>query len=197
MMSITEEDFELELRSLPGVLNVGMSHGDSGDVEMVKLVILGQNPGPVRAQATQIANLYFPDVTIELEVADAAQLTNQVASRVSLLSADFDEVSGVCEVRLALEGRIGVGRAESGRLIGAVEGTLVALRDLGCEIPFYLEAVTTISTVRGFPIVVSLRSFTDDVDLFGIAQSDGDPPSAARATLNALNRFLTNTNDTN
>lgn len=197
MMSITEEDFELELRSLPGVLNVGMSHGESGEVEMVKLVILGQNPGPIRTQATQIANLYFPDVTIELEVADAAQATNQVASRVALLSADFDEPSGLCEVRLAFEGRVGVGRAESGRLIGAVEGTLAALRDLGCEIPFYLEAVNTVASVRGWPVVVTLRSFSDDVDLFGISQSDGDPLSAARATLNALNRFLTNSNDAN
>jgi len=192
MMSITEEDFELELRSLPGVLNVGMSHGDSGDVEAVKLVILGQSPGPIRTQATQIANLYYPGVTIELEVADAAQSTSQVTSRVALLSADFDEVSGVCEVRLAFEGRVGVGQAKSGRLIGAVEGTLAALKDVDREIPFHLEAVTTVPTVRGCPVVVTLRSFTDDVDLYGIAQSDGDPLSAARATLNALNRFLTN-----
>ncbi|HEY5266653.1 MAG TPA: hypothetical protein VIJ40_07560 [Acidimicrobiales bacterium] len=189
-MSITEEDFELELRSLPGVLNVGMSHGESGEVELVKLVILGESPGPIRTQATQIANLYFPDVTIELEVADAAQLTNQVASRVALLSAEFDEVSGVCEVRLGYEGRIGVGRAESGRLIGAVEGTLAALRELAFEISFHLEAVTTVPTVRGLPIVVTLRSFSDDVDLYGIAQSEGESLSAARATLNALNRFL-------
>ena len=195
MMSITEEDFELELRSLPGVLNVGMSMGESGEVETLKLVILGQNPGPIRTQATQIANLYFPDVTIEMEVADAAQSTNQVASRVALLSADFDELSGVCEVRLTFDARVGVGRGESGRLIGAVEGTLVALKDLDFEIPFYLEAVTTVPTVRGLPVVVTLRSFTDDVNLFGIAQSDGDPLSAARATLNALNRFLTNADD--
>jgi hypothetical protein len=194
-MSITEEDFELELRSLPGVLNVGMSHSDGGDVETVTLVVFGQSPGPIRTQATQIANLYFPGVAIELEMADAAHSTGSSAPRVALLSAEFDEVSGVCEVRLAYEGRVGVGRAESGRLIGAVGGTLAALKDLDREIPFYLEAVTTVPTVRGCPVVVTLRSFTDDVDLFGIAQSDGDPLSAARATLNALNRFLTNTND--
>jgi hypothetical protein len=197
MMSITEEDFELELRSLPGVLNVGMIHRDNGEVEKVKLVIQGPNAGPIRAQATQIANLYFPDVTIELEVADTVQAISQVASRVALLSAEFDDAAGVCEVRLAFEGRVGVGRADSGRLIGAVEATLAALRDLRCEIPFYLEAVNTVAAVRGGPVVVALRSFADDVDLFGIAQSDGDPLSGARATLNALNRFLTNTNDAN
>ena len=35
MMSRTDEDFELELRSLPGVLNVAMSHRDNGDVDEV------------------------------------------------------------------------------------------------------------------------------------------------------------------
>jgi hypothetical protein len=194
-MSLTEEDFELELRSLPGVLNVGMSHRESGEVEMVTLVIFAQNPGAIRVQATQIANLYFPDVTIAVEVADAVPSTNQVGARVALLNADFDEVAGVCEVQLAFEGRIGVGRAESGPLIGGVEGTLAALRNLDCEIPFYLEAVTTVPTVRGWPVVVTLRSFSDDVDLFGIAQSGGEPLAAARATLNALNRFLTNSNN--
>ena len=37
MTATTEEDFELELRSLPGVLNVGISHGDSGEVDAVTL----------------------------------------------------------------------------------------------------------------------------------------------------------------
>jgi len=30
MISSSEEDFELELRSLPGVLNVGISHAENG-----------------------------------------------------------------------------------------------------------------------------------------------------------------------
>jgi hypothetical protein len=41
-------------------------------------------------------------------------------------------------------------------------------------------------------VVVTLRSFADDADLYGIARSDGESLAAARATLNALNRFLTN-----
>ena len=192
MMSVTEEDFELELRSLPGVVNVGIGHDEGDEVEMVTLVIVGQNPGVIRTQATQIANLYFPDVTIVVEVADSPASTNQVGARVALLNADFDETAGECEVQLAFEGRIGVGRAESGPLIGGVEGTLAALRNLDYDIPYYLDAVTTVPTIRGWPVVVTLRSFADDRDLYGIAQSDSESLSAARATLHALNRFLTN-----
>jgi hypothetical protein len=192
MMSITEEDFELELRSLPGVVNVGISHDESDEVELVTLVIVGQSPATIRTQATQIANLYFPDVTIVVEVADSATSMNQVSARVALLIADFDEKAGECEVQLAFEGRIGVGRAESGPLIGGVEGTLAALRNLDYEVPYYLDAVTTVPTIRGWPVVVTLRSSADDADLYGIAQSDGESLSAARATLNALNRFLSN-----
>jgi len=58
MMSSTEEDFELELRSLPGVLNVGIKHRDNGDVEGVTLVVFGQDPGAVRVIAMQIAVSY-------------------------------------------------------------------------------------------------------------------------------------------
>ncbi len=192
MMSITEEDFELELRSLPGVVNVGIAHDEDDEVEMVTLVIIGQNPVTIRTQATQIANLYFPDVTIVVELADSASSTNQGGARVALLNADFDEKAGECEVQLAFEGRIGVGRAESGPLIGGVEGTLAALRNLDYEVPYYLDAVTTVPTIRGWPVVVTLRSSADDADLYGIAQSEGESLSAARATLNALNRFLTN-----
>jgi len=61
MMSSTEEDFELELRSLPGVLNVGIKHRDNGDVEGVTLVVFGQDPGAVRVIAMQIVSLYYPD----------------------------------------------------------------------------------------------------------------------------------------
>jgi hypothetical protein len=193
MMSTTEEDFELELRTLPGVLNVGIDHGTNGEVEGITLVVIGQNPGTIRTLATQIANLYFPEVSITVEVADTvASVSSGESARVALLSADFDEAAGVCQVQLAYAGRVGVGTSSNGSLIGAAEGTLAALRDLDCEIPFYLEAVANVPTVRGWPVVVTLRSYTNDGELFGIAQSDGDLMSAARATLNALNRFLTN-----
>ena len=41
MMSATDEDLELELRSLPGVLNVEIRHLESGEVDVVTLIVNG------------------------------------------------------------------------------------------------------------------------------------------------------------
>jgi hypothetical protein len=50
--------------------------------------------------------------------------------------------------------------------------------------------VISVATVRGWPDIVTMRPFSDGADMFGIAQSDNDVTSAAMATLDALNRFL-------
>ena len=97
---------------------------------------------------------------------------------------------GVSEVELSFAGRVGIGRSGSGALIGGAEATLTALREIGYEVPFFLVAVNSIATVRGWPVIVTLRSLSDEGDRIGIAQSNGDLESAARATLDALNRYL-------
>lgn len=191
MMTPTEEDFELELRSLPGVLNVGIAHRDNGDVESVTLVVYGQDPAAIRSVALQVVSLYYPDATVTVEdVNYALTPRGDEISRVSLVRADFNAVEGICEVQLNYAGRIGIGRAETGPLIGGAEATLSALADLGFDVPFYLVEVTNVATVRGWPVVVTLRSLANEGDRLGIAQSDGDLVSSAKATLDALNRFL-------
>jgi hypothetical protein len=192
-MSPTEEDFELELRSLPGVLNVGISHRASGDVEGVKLVVHGQDCAAIKTIATQIASLYYPEASVSVE--DASQALSGRASdtaRVALVRADFNADDG--EVQLSYDGRTGLGRAGSGQLFGGAEATLTALRDLGFDVPFYLLAAVSVATVRGWPVIVTLRSPTSDRDMLGIAQSERDLVSASMATLDALNRFLATNN---
>ena len=93
-------------------------------------------------------------------------------------------------MELNFAGRIGVGHSASGKLIGGVEATLAALRDLTLNVPFYLISVVNVATPRGWPVVVTLRPFARDNDLLGIAQGDNDVTSSAMATLNALNRVL-------
>ena len=44
--------------------------------------------------------------------------------------------------------------------------------------------------MRGWPVIVTLRPFSDGADMFGIAQADNDVTSATMATLDALNRYL-------
>jgi hypothetical protein len=193
MTATFEEDFELELRSLPGVVNVGISHLESGEVNAVVLSVRNHDPEVVRDSAVQVASLYYPNASVILEEASTAttQVQGGYAGRVALMIAEFDERDGISEVHLGFAGRIGVGRAGSGPLIGGAEATLSALRDLGHVIPFYLMGVTKVDTVIGCSVIVALRSLSADDDRMGIACSDVDLVSAAKATLDALNRYVT------
>jgi hypothetical protein len=50
--------------------------------------------------------------------------------------------------------------------------------------------VTQVQTVIGCSVIVALRSLSDDDDRMGIARADSDLVSAAKATLDALNRYV-------
>jgi hypothetical protein len=189
MMSTTEEDFELELRSLPGVLNVSIER-DGDALGVVTLLVYGPNARETEAVAQQIATLYFPEARIVVESANE-ELTPAGTSgaRVVLEHAIFDPTSGGCEVELSFAGRRAFGRTGSGPLIGGAEATLAALADLGFDIPFTLLSVTNVTALRSWPVIVALRSRENGDDRFGVAQADEDVLAAAKATLDALNRF--------
>ncbi len=192
MTATIEEDFELELRSLPGVVNVGINHMESGEVGSVVLSIRNHDPEAVRESAVQVASLYFPSASVILEEAGSAvSAPITYLARITLVVAEFNEHDGISEVHLSYGGKTGVGRAGSGPLIGGAEATLGALRDLGHVIPFYLMGVTKIDTVIGGSVIVAFRSLSSDDDRMGIAQSaEGDLVSSAKATLDALNRYI-------
>jgi hypothetical protein len=196
MISSSEEDFELELRSLPGVLNVGISHLENGDVDAVTLFVRDQDPEAVRDVAMHVSSLYYPDVTVTVEDANRAPTTfGGRGVRVALLWTEFNDKEGVSEVQLGYEGQVGIGLSSSGPLIGGAEATLAALRDLGYEIPCYLMAATTVHTATGWPVIITFRSLADGGDRIGIAQAEGELESAAKATLDALNRYLSSPKD--
>ena len=196
MMSRTEEDFELELRSLPGVLNVGISRHANGDVDVVTLVSNSKDPVATRGAATQISSLYFPEAAVVVEDANRALADARHENpRVALIRADYDTTDGFCEVQLSVDGRTGIGRAGSGPLIGGAEATLGALRDLGYNVPFSLMTVTNVTNGRDWPVIVTLRSLANDADRFGIARSEDDLVSSVKATLDSLNRFLSTLED--
>ena len=65
----------------------------------------------------------------------------------------------------------------------------MALRDLGYEIPFSLASVTNVPAAKNWPVIVTMRAFADGAERFGIAQASDDVIAAAKATLDALNRF--------
>ncbi|MGO9029978.1 MAG: hypothetical protein ACLQOZ_15290 [Acidimicrobiales bacterium] len=191
MTARIEDDFELELRSLPGVVSVGIRHGEGGEVEAVSVLSRGQDPEAVRESAVQLASIYFPDVPVVVEEARDLRSILPERARVALESAGFEEHDGMAEVRLSHAGRVGIGRAGSGPLIGGAEATLSALRDLGYGIPFYLMTVTEVDMSTGTSVILTLRSLANSEDRMGIARWDGDIVlSAARATLDALNRYV-------
>lgn len=197
MMSPTEEDFELELRSLSGVLNVEIRHRENGDVDAVTLIVNGQDPNAIRVMATQIVNLYYTEAIVIVEDATKSLTPRETqAVRVALVRTDFKAENGSSEVELSYGGRTGIGRAGSGQLFGGAEATLAALRDLGFNVPYYLLTVMSVATVRGWPVIVTLRPFGDGADLFGITQSDDDLAAAAMATLDALDRVLSKVSPT-
>ena len=191
MTSTIEEDFELELRALPGVLNVGFGHGEAGELTTVTLLVRTTYPEAVRDSALQVASLYFPEADVVVESAQAARAEGTAdGARIALLRAEFSESDGMSQVQLTHEGRVGIGRAGSGPLIGGSEATLAALRDLGLVIPFYVMTVTKVDTSIGPSVVVTFRSLSNEDDRIGIARWDGDLISSCRATLNALNRYI-------
>ncbi len=193
MTSRIEEDFELELRSLPGVLNVAVARHEDGSVDVVTLLVYGLNVKETEGVATQIASLYFPEAKIVVEDANNVLTPSTVENaRVVLTRAMCDGDGGDCEVELNYRGRVATGHSRSGPLIGGAESTLMALRDLGYDIPFSLASVTSLPASKSWPVIVTMRAIADGSERYGIAQADDDVVAAAKATLDALNRFPMN-----
>lgn len=192
MSSRTAEDFELELRCLPGVVNVAMTCVDGVDVTGVSLLVYGRERGDTESVAREVASLYFPDATVAVVEVGSPRRDERpvIEPRVVLVRAEFSELDGGCDVEVGHRGSTGRGRTDNGPLIGGAQATLAALRDLGYDIPFCLTSVTNVSLMQRWPVVVALRALSDGAERFGVALSENDVRSAAAATLDALNRYL-------
>lgn len=188
-MRTSIDALELELRRLPGVLSVGYveRHG-----EPPVLRLLAPDPADrdkVRHEAMQLAKSHLED-PIAIEIDDTVRLS--VASRterVQLLSvrpADSNEV----EVHLGFGRRRTIGRGVGTSLAGAAEATIAALDGLGARIPFQVKAAAPLGPLLTDVVVVVLRSIEPGQERFGVASSTEPEEAVARATLDALNRFL-------
>lgn len=182
---------ELELRRLPGVVAVGFT--DEGESLVVH--VLAETPPSaspeLRRQVTQRAraNLDRP-VVIELEDVEPPPVSDQ-RGRVRLESVYVDAFSQTLDVRLALGSRRTVGRNQAGSPRDAAAATLEALDRLGARLPFRIDAAT--ATLRNGPdhaVVVVLEPGGGDHKLYGVARAPSMEEAAARATLHALNRYL-------
>jgi len=79
MMSRTEEDFELELRSLPGVLNVGITKHANGDVNVVTLIANSKDPLATRSAAIRSPVSTIPKRPSSLKTRIVRWLTSNAA----------------------------------------------------------------------------------------------------------------------
>jgi len=182
-------ELELELRLLPGVVNVGST------AEGVTVVALDPTPSLVEA-ATRTARLHSVEVPVSVVALSSPDRRPALGGRVALLGVAFDAATGTVQVELAHHDRRGTGQATSGPVVGAAEATLAALSDLGADVPFYLQAAgpagSPVTTGPEPTVLVVLCSRGHDAlgERIGVARGSSQEEAAARATLAALNRFL-------
>ena len=112
--------------------------------------------------ATQIVNLYYTDASVIVEDASRALAPRDVAGGARRSRARGVSLrDGQLRRGAVYSGKTGYGKAGSGQLFGGAEATLAALRDLGYTSPFYLLTVISVATVRGWPVIVTMRPFSD------------------------------------
>jgi hypothetical protein len=187
----TLDSLELELRRIPGVLAVGFT--DEGESVVVHVLSdAAPTAGPELRRQVSLwvrANLDRPEVIAVEDVAPPAPAPQR--GRVRLEAVRVDGFSQALDVHLLLGTRRAVGRAEAGSPREAAAATLEALDRLGANLPFRIDAAT--AALRNGPdhaVVVVLEPGEGDHKLYGVARAPSMEDAAARATLHALNRYL-------
>ena len=191
-------ELELELRLLPGVVNVALGPLEqSGHVGVTVVVV---NPeSDLEDTATRVARSLHSAATIEIVDLSPPRVEEPRSDvhdnmprlsdeRVALVASAVDD-AGEAFVELALLGSSSRGSGSGGPLIGSARATLEALRGLGFELDADLVSVSTGRGVANSPVRVILR--TELAEHFeGVARGASAQDSAARATLAAFNRYL-------
>jgi hypothetical protein len=138
----------------------------------------------------------FPPQTVAQEPAPTGEHGDETSEgrRARLLAVLAFPDSDELEVHLILDGRRTIGRAvSSSGLLGAVEATLAAVRELGAEFsphPLWAREVEHDGDDRAV-VAVALENVVADAPTdYGIAAGASPIDAAARSTLAALNRRL-------
>jgi hypothetical protein len=185
------DQLELELRRLPGVVGIGFSEEDG----VVVVHVQAATPNGLSALRRQIVQRAraFVDRTLVIDLQEVrSQVVTAERGRVKLVSVRVENFSQEMEVHLAHQGVHTVGRATAGSPSEAVDATLQALMDLGADLAFKVEAASApVAGEREQAVIVILEPEGDDRGTrYGVAKGDTIEEAAARATLHALNRYL-------
>ena len=178
------EVMESELRRLPGVLFVGVATR-ADDVVVQVGVDQDADRKKIRTAAARLAKA-VTDLPVTIEVTSSGR-----ARRIRLL--DVTPTNGGLrprvEVRLAYDGKEVVGQATGNDPVSASSATMVALRQLGADVPFGVRDAATFEIDSGEGVMVVLAS--DRIGRrIGAATASTAQEAGARATLQALNRHL-------
>jgi hypothetical protein len=178
---------ELELRRLPNVAFVGFHERTDALVVQV-LALASPDPGIVRTQAERICRAHLEGPFV-VEIAGGTR-----PSRIRLLDVQLHkdpaaDVDVEVEVRLGYEGQQTVGRAPGGDPTAAALATFHALQGLGAKVPFRVEAAALFEHVVGEGVMLVLGS-EHAGQRYGVAAGASVEQAAVRATLHALNRYL-------
>ena len=171
---------EFELRRMPGVVFVGIE--DRGDVLAVQIAAPGlAEPGALRPRAEQLCRGHLRNPFV-LDV-----IGGERPARVRLMGVDIgvDRVVVLVDYR----GRQAEASSASGDPTGPATATIRALTDLGVHVPFDVDAAAVFEHRRGDGVMLVLNS-PEDGERYGVATGSTPEAAAARATLNALNRYL-------
>jgi len=213
------DDLELELRKLPGVSAAGFDEQE--DILLIQLHVRDDVDDPQQSiplAAARIAARYSHR-PVALEVVRWRPSTSNVVApepgpmppaeadnirairddrteaRARLLAVLAFPETDELEVHLIHDGRRTIGRAPASRgLVGAVEATIDAIRELGAGIdphPKWARAVADAGEDRTVVAVALEGALNGDALLdYGLAAGASPIDAAARSTLDALNRRL-------
>lgn len=179
---------ELELRRLPNVSYVGFL--DRDDALVVQLLALGApDPTGLRASAERCCSSHL-DRPFVVEIAGGTRPTRIRILDVRTAQADdtLDRNTEI-EVHLAYEGVRTIGRAKAGDPSAAAAATFEALKRLGARVPFRVDAAALFEHTMGEGVMLVLGSSTAG-ERYGVAAGETVEMAAVRATLHALNRYL-------
>jgi hypothetical protein len=161
----------------------------------VEIVRWRTEPGTVTAPAIAAAEATPAPATVEVDVNVDVDVEEEAERRARLLAVlafpDTDEL----EVHLILEGRRTIGRAAaSSGLVGAVEATIDAVRGLGATFEpraKWARALDDTADDDRVVVAVALEGVDEERLLqYGLAAGASPIDAAARSTLDALNRRL-------
>ena len=183
---------ELELRRIVGVVSARLETATEARGLSVSLAVVGHTAGVADAALSALRPYYEGPVDIDvIEMSRSPRPEeHRAVDRVRLLGVYTSPDAEQVEVHLAHGDRQAVGRSPDRRLIGVARATMSALRSLGADLPFEIEAITNLGPEPAGPVLVLLRATQSGDQRLGVVKAGDGHQATVRALLHALNRHL-------